>query len=306
MDAVDIGLGDRQVFAHHVHGGMAEHHLQRPGIAAVAEIRYRKSMSEAVRVDIGDFGAIANAIEELKQAVASEWVAVRGSEKRFVELRLPAQGQVAPKRLAGASAKGQVPLFAEFSEDGDAPVFGVYLVDQGAAELAGAHAGIEQKVDDRPVTFVVGDGMGAGALAGPAVGAGGLEHGEQGLDILLSEWDNGLLLRGWASHLVQDVFLHKIFTGRPGPQSRQSGMVIQDGFLLDGGLRGEETFHLAVVDIGQGRVSDEVDKLLEGIAVICQGMFRQMAGLGGEFEAADSLGEGKLVFGFWFHPLGLR
>lgn len=68
MAGVDVGLGDGKVVVDHGEGGVAEDHFEGVGVATVAQVVDGEGVTEAVGVDVGYFGAVADAVQLFDQA----------------------------------------------------------------------------------------------------------------------------------------------------------------------------------------------------------------------------------------------
>ncbi len=71
MGRLDVCLGQGEIFAHHVHRRVSQHHLQGEGIAAIAQVGDGEGVAEAMRIHIGDAGALADGGDEAPEIVAA-------------------------------------------------------------------------------------------------------------------------------------------------------------------------------------------------------------------------------------------
>jgi len=59
----DVGLGDEEVAFDHIEGGVAQGGLERVDVAVVAQVLDGECVAEAVGIDVGDAGALAETVE---------------------------------------------------------------------------------------------------------------------------------------------------------------------------------------------------------------------------------------------------
>lgn len=98
---VNVGLGDGEVVVDHGEGGVAEDHFEGVGVATVAQVVDGEGVTEAVGVDVGDFGAAAYAVQLFEETVTIHGFASRVDEEAVGEVALAFE-HVAPENLAGA------------------------------------------------------------------------------------------------------------------------------------------------------------------------------------------------------------
>lgn len=268
----EVGFGEAGVGFDHVQGLVAEEVLEGAGVAAVAEEEHGEGVPETVRVDVGDAGALAEAGEEVDQGVTVDRAAV-GDEERLVDGYVSAFGaDVAEDEFGGAGADRDHASFAALAGDGDALVAEIGVDDAEAAELGGAHAGVEQDEDETAVAQCGAAGALLDALAGALVGFGLVAGGEQSLDVVLAVGDDGGLFGPRPLDVVQDVAGGVAFADGPGPECRQAGVDVEGLLFADGadpavddgrggGQAGEETAHVVGGDGGEVGIRNRMGRI---------------------------------------------
>lgn len=79
-------------------------------------------------------------------------------------------------------------------------------------------------------------------------------------------------------------------------------MVVEEGFVGEGVLGGEEGFDVGLGDGVEGGIAVEVDlEFAEGVQVVVDGVLAESARVSGQFESGDDLGERETIFGFHAH-----
>ena len=63
MSVGAVGADDFEVALDHLQVGVAEEDLEGEGVAAIAEVGNGKRVAEAMRMDVGDTGAVTDALE---------------------------------------------------------------------------------------------------------------------------------------------------------------------------------------------------------------------------------------------------
>ena len=163
------------------------------------------------------------------------------------------------------------------------------------AEFRGAQAGIEQDQDDEAVTLSgLGiEGIGTGLLAQARIGFGATGGAQQRTDIGLGKWNDIGLGRFRAGHLDEDLHRYNLFGFHPGPERRQTGVVVSGGFGGEGlGQRSQKADNVIVVDGGDIEVRAEVSgEFTEGIFIIGDGVGGELFGPGIEFIADEGFGK---------------
>lgn len=148
MGGGDVGLGDGEVAADHVEGGVPEEALEGEDVHPVAQRLDGADVAEAVAVDAGDAGAQADAVDEPAEDVAGHGQAGRGGdERRERGVAVVAGLEVTPQRLDGARADGHGALAGALAGDGEPGVLEVDGGEAQVAQLAGADAGVEEEED---------------------------------------------------------------------------------------------------------------------------------------------------------------
>ena len=156
VSAVQIDLGQLEVVADHIEGGVAKDALEGECVAAVAQESDGEGMPETVRMAVGHPGALTGSVEQLEELGAIERAAGVGDEEGSLD-RFPFAGdQVLEDSFAGAGRNGDDALTIAFAEGEHIPVAQVHIDDFEAAQLGGAQAGIEQEQDDGAVAVGVG------------------------------------------------------------------------------------------------------------------------------------------------------
>ena len=193
MLVVQVGLDDFEISFHHVQGRVTEHLLQGVDVAAVAQELDGKGVAKAVRVDVGDEGALPAAVQDAQQGVAGhgEGLTIGGSKER----RLGREGggaadAVLPEGATGWLLDAEEAAFVAFSLADNEMAGGLVVVGQGeGAQLGGAQATVEQGQQDG----VIAQGGGALAADGGAGAPGfGLAGGaQQGDDLVLGKRVDG-------------------------------------------------------------------------------------------------------------------
>ena len=129
MVGIQVGLGDGQVGLDHLHSRMAEHDLERVGVAAIAQKVDGEGVAEAGDVDMAQAGAPSNDAHGMQQLAVIQRVAVAGGDEAVTNRIIFALGKITPDGLAGGGRDRDGALLAAFAEDGDAAVLEVDLVD---------------------------------------------------------------------------------------------------------------------------------------------------------------------------------
>ena len=217
MVAVDVGLDQGEVALDHFESGVTEQALQGVRIAAIAEVVDREGVAEAVNVDAGEAGALADLLKQIKQGVTVKGVAKLGDKERGVDFFIFAGSKVLPNGLAGAGAEGQDALLAALAKDDQVTVAHVAVLDARVAELAGANACIEQQQDNGAVAVGVLEAVGTGALAGPGVRAGSAHSVKHEADVGFRVGLDFALFRARRGDAPDDVLLDQVFINCPGP-----------------------------------------------------------------------------------------
>lgn len=294
MICINIGLGNGEVVAHHVEGGVAEHELERPGVAAIAQEVDSEGMAESVDIDAGDTGALADASERLAQDVAIERLGFVGDEEWITGIGILAVGgDIAPEHLTGAGGERDSALTGALAKDLDSAILEIGVHDGQVAEFLGADTCIEEQENERTVTVGVGQGHREGALPRAEASAGLIEGSEHGLDIGFGIGQDSAFLRLRPFATANNVGGGEALVDGPGPEGRESGMVVEECLLRDG-LGSQELADDGGGDgIERGIILEEVKELTEGILVIGDGLWGKAAGVGGEGEAVDRLREGE-------------
>jgi len=118
----------------------------------------------------------------------------------------------------------------------------------------------------------MGQAVVGGALATPAVSAGGAKAGEHGADILLGVGDDGALLWLWSIDMAEDVISGPLLGDQPGPEGGEAGVVVEEGLVGDR-LSDEEEANVLGGDLQDGEVGAQVDlEFTEGIVVVGDGV----------------------------------
>lgn len=84
-------------------------------------------------------------------------------------------------------------------------------------------------------------------------------------------------------------------------------MVVEEGFVGDGVLGGEEGFDVGFGDGVEGGIAGEVElEFAEGVLVFVEGVLAESSRLTSQHESADDLRECEIVVGFHaWTPFGL-
>jgi len=159
------------------------------------------------------------------------------------------------------------------------------------------------------VALFVREAVGAGAWdAFVAVGTGFAQGVEHGADVGFGEGDDAALFGTGALDLAGEVGGGEAFGDGPGPQGGEAGVVVEEGFVGDGVLGGEEGFDVGFGDGVEDGIAGEVElEFAECVLVFVEGVLAESSRLTGQHESADDLGECEIVFGFhaWTSPFGL-
>jgi hypothetical protein len=254
----------------HIQGGVTEHELQGPGIATVAEVKDSEGMAEAVDSDVRDGGTAPDTLQELAQDGTIEGLIFIGDEEGLAGVGIAAQGgEVAEEAGAGASGEGDRALFSALTEHFDTAVAQVDVVDTEIAELGSTDPGIEEEENNRPVTIGSGERIGGRALTRAGIGGGLIQGSEHRFQIGLGIRDDSALLRSGAVHAVEDMGGSVRLICCPGPERRETGVVIEEGLSGDR-LRGKELADEGGGDIvEQGIIGiQESSELAESVVII--------------------------------------
>lgn len=240
MAGFDVGLGDLDVSADHVHAGVAKEYLEGVGVAAIAEVVDGEGVAKAVDVGVVDSGALGDGGDGVVEMIAGEGLAVAGDEEGVIGGFGEAGGEVAPDGGGGVVGEGEGAFFGSFAEDAQAPVSKVEVVDAGGAEFGGAQAGVEQEQEYGAVALCVGEGVGGGTFARAGVGFGFAEGADHKAQVRFGIGDDGALLLAWAFDLMEGVRIGVAVFDGPGPEGGQAGVVVEAGFLGEVGVGDEE------------------------------------------------------------------
>ena len=265
MSVGAVGADDFEVALDHLQVGVAEEDLEGERVAAIAEIGNGKRMAKAMRMDIGDTGAVTNALEKTAEDVGVDRAGIVGwanGEKRCILIGVfEAGSEIAPQCPGGTLAKVDHALFfiatAAFAGNVDS-VGGEIEVGEGeVAKLAAANPGIEEQEEDGAITVSGGAARGGGAgFPGAAVGAGG----EELLELLFGEGFDGGWLEPGRINSADDVGGHVALVHAPGPESGASDVDIGDGFGGEADLatRGDAIGFADVIVLQPGKEGDEL------------------------------------------------
>ena len=231
-------------------------------------------MTKSVEGDARDALPVADALEHLAQGVAVEVGAGAGGEQgRGFAVGVVAGLQVFPESTRGPGRDGQGPLFFAFAVDGDALVAKVGLIDTEGDELGGAEASVNEEEEDGAVAVLGGAAVVGGALGAASVflAAGGA--GEEELKVGFGEGDDGGFFGFGPGDVVDDVAVDQVLVEGPGPQGREAGVIVEEGFGGEVVEAGEKLLEISGGDGGQGGTAADV--ALEGAIgglIIGQGM----------------------------------
>lgn len=234
MSAVDIGLDDFQIAAYHFQRGMTQAGLERVDVAAVAQEVDGKCMAESMGRGARDTGTVPGALDEEAQRLARETLAnvVREQGIIAVEVGIAFCGQIAPHAAGGPASGPQYSLFGPLAHHFDAVVIDVGIGDGEAAELRGAHAGIEQSTNDGLIAEGCGPRVGR-ERAVRQVGAGVLA-GVQHCDALRAGVGvDGALFRFGARDGADDVLGDGALTLCPGPQRGEGNVNVEEALFAE-------------------------------------------------------------------------
>jgi len=239
----DVDFGEAGVAADHLERGVTEQVLERIDVASVAQEVDGECVPEAVRVDVVEAGAPAEAVEVLGQVAPVEWPVVSVDEEALGAVAVAGGvtgDEVAGEEFGGSWGESHEPLFAcsgveaAFAGDGGGAGRDVDVGDAQFAEFADADAGVEEEEEDGAIA----EGAACGQL-GLCVGAALPGRGERGgveelLDLVAAErFDDGRLgLR--RVDALDDVVGGVAFFDGPGPEAAEAGVDIADGFGGEG------------------------------------------------------------------------
>lgn len=278
MGAVDVGLGNGEIVAHHHQGGVAEDHLEGVNIATVAQVGDGEGVAETVWVDAEHAGAGPGQVEQVVELVAGEGALVGGDEERFGDLVVFARGEGLPDGGGGARADGDPALFIALAvADAHAQGFEVAVADLQIAQFGGAQAGIEEEEGNGTVAVAGGAFVAHHLASGQCVRAVVGQGFEDGFYFGLAVGEDGGFLRTGTGNAGHDLIGHDLVENGPTPQGGETFMVFEEGGFRDASSGGEEGGDVCMGEPGGWGISG---REISGQAAIGVGI--GFYGVGGE------------------------
>ena len=214
-----VGLGDTRIAAHHGQIRVSEQFLEGEQVAPVAQVGDGEGVAEAVRVNMGDASAFADAGELQVQVVAVHGPLVvcrTDRDQVVVGIGGHARRKVTPERLGRAFAElDEAGLVALAVLDGDAVAGHVNVFDPDTAQLRSAQPGVDEEQDDAAVA--IGNGAelhGADALPRLFLVA----DGEQSFQFFSCKSIDHRSGGRWRFDGAHDVRRHELLFRCPAPQ----------------------------------------------------------------------------------------
>lgn len=210
---------------------MAEEALELENVASVAQEFDSEGVAKAVQGDTLHAAALAQALDEVAQAVAFEGLGGAGDEDGIAGAAGGPLDKVAPEGGFCALGGEDDAIFAAFALfDYDLAGGAVVVAQAQVDEFAGAQAGIEEKQKHGAVTQFGGAGvLGAFAVGSIPAGAevGGFEEGGD-IGACVGEY-LGAFVAGALDVATDDVGHVEGFFG-PGPEGGEGHPAIGAGF----------------------------------------------------------------------------
>lgn len=165
MIALHVGLDEVRVVLHHLEIGVTEQIFESDHLAAVAEVFGGEGVAKAMRMDVGDAGAIAETLNEPTQGVAGEGALIADGEEKIIGCAAAnALVENLPEQLRGAHAEvNNAELVAFAVRDDDRTLGETEMLDSDVAQFLRAQAGVEQDEENEPITpggVTLGSGIG--------------------------------------------------------------------------------------------------------------------------------------------------
>lgn len=203
--------------------------------------------------------------------------AIDRSKGRGVDQHVWAGRKIGPDHLGGSAGDRDLTLFPAFSQDDDVPIAQIHIFEFETAIFARTDPGVKEQKQAGFETQTFRQICSCLAGSWQHISLGFLAAGQHGFDVSFCVGHDGQLVRPGRCILLGYFLVYQLLLECPGPEGRETGMVVSKGLFLEMLVLADEAGNMAYIDIIEQQIFTQVSlELAERVEVVLECMWGKL------------------------------